>query len=400
MHAKKSEAAESPDHIRTVLVCDAQQIIVYECHFEKWARLTDYAISTIAPCEQAIRDGDATKVSRLLSDNPGLLRHPIPWQGCRGDRTLLWYAVWAGDLNVVNAVIESGYDLQCDGDEALGLALGRRKREIADRFVAAGVDPRDIQMTLFQLSENLDPDGVQWMLDHGADPDMRNNAQKDGSWTPLDNAIHTYPAKPRQRQQTVRILLAAGAVHADNALFDLLSGNSAKLRERVEADPSVLAATFDIGYGRNQSLEFGGQYGGAPLANTTLLHHCAEFGFEDEAKLLIACGADANAKALPGIDGFNTHTPVYHAITSNYNQSFGVLKLLLEHGANTKISADLDVITPDSKGRGERLRLRGVTPMQYIAQFPNHYHKTPSAGGSLDTEPHSEVIRLLQKYDV
>ena len=95
----------------------------------------------------------------------------------------------------------------------------------------------------------------------------------------------------------MRILLAAGAVHADNALFDLLSGNSAKLRERLEADPSVLAATFDIGYGRNQYLEFGGQYGGAPLANTTLLHHCAEFGFEDEAKLLIGCGADTNAKA-------------------------------------------------------------------------------------------------------
>ena len=101
MHAKESEVAESPDHIRTVLVCDTQQVIVHERRFEKWTRLTDYLISTIAPCEQAIRDGDATKVSRLLSDNPSLLRHPIPWQGCRGDRTLLWYAVWAGDLNVV-----------------------------------------------------------------------------------------------------------------------------------------------------------------------------------------------------------------------------------------------------------------------------------------------------------
>ena len=80
MHAKESEVAESPDHIRTVLVCDAQQITVHERRFEKWTRLTDYVISIIAPCEQAIRDGDATKVSRLLSDNPGLLRHPIPWQ--------------------------------------------------------------------------------------------------------------------------------------------------------------------------------------------------------------------------------------------------------------------------------------------------------------------------------
>jgi hypothetical protein len=51
MHAKESEVAESPDHIRTVLVCDTQQVIVHERRLEKWTRLTDYLINTIAPCE-------------------------------------------------------------------------------------------------------------------------------------------------------------------------------------------------------------------------------------------------------------------------------------------------------------------------------------------------------------
>ena len=50
--------------------------------------------------------------------------------------------------------------------------------------------------------------------------------------------------------------------------------------------------------------------------------------------------------------------------------------------------------------RGECFRLYGVIPMQYIAKFPNNYHKTQSAGGKLNTEPHLEVLQLLQQYHV
>ena len=52
----------------------------------------------------------------------------------------------------------------------------------------------------------------------------------------------------------------------------------------------------------------------------------------------------------------------------------------------------------DRKVRGERFRLYGVIPMQYIAKFPNNYHKTQSAGGKLNTESHLEVLQLLQPY--
>ena len=388
----------SPEQIKAIGLSDAQWVIAHEHKFDSWSKLKDYVIGNAAPCEQAIRDGDAAKVSAILRDNPDLLQGVIPWQDCRGDRSLLWYAVWAGDCNIVDAVIANGYDLSRDGAEALGLALGRQKRDIAERFVAAGVDPCENQMTLFQLSENLDPDGVRWMLAHGANPDFRNATKEDGSWTPLDNAMHTYPAMPKKRQETIGILLAAGAAHEDNALFDLLSGDSARLRERVKADPSLLSTPFDIGHGRKQSLEFGGQYGGAPLTRTTLLHHCAEFGFEEEARLLIECGADTNVQATPDTDGYNTHTPIYNALTSNHNQSLGVLRLLLENGADVKTRANLDIFTWDHKTRGERFRLRDVTPTEYIEHFPNDYHKTKSAGGNLDTEPHPEVVDLLRQY--
>ena len=49
--------------------------------------------------EQAIRDDDIAKVAEILKANPKLMKGEIPWQDCRGDRTLLWYATWRGSLS-------------------------------------------------------------------------------------------------------------------------------------------------------------------------------------------------------------------------------------------------------------------------------------------------------------
>ena len=299
--------------------------------------------------------------------------------------------------------MNAGYDLAPDGAEGLGMALSRGMIDVADFLVSRGVNPRGQQDVLFQLTENLDPDAVRWMLGHGANPDYRNPAKEDGSWTPLDNAIHTYPSLPKRRQETIGVLLDAGAEHADNALFDLLSGRRGRMRERIEAERGILNAPFDIGANRNQSLEFGAQYGGAPLKNTTLLHHCAEFGFEEEARLLLDMGVDVNARATPDADGFSTHTPIFNTLTTNANSSFGVLELLLQHGADVGIRADLDLFIWERTVRGERCQLRGVTPMEYIAQFPNDYHKSARPGDwsaltELDAEPHAEVVELLRRH--
>ena len=360
-------------------------------------------ITEAAPLEQAIRDDDIAKVAEILKANPKLMKGEIPWQDCRGDRTLLWYATWRGSLSVVECVIDAGYDLASDGAEGLGMALSRGMIDVADFFVSRGVNPLGQQDVLFQLTENLDPDSVRWMLGHGAKPDYRNPAKEDGSWTPLDNAIHTYPSLPKRRQETIGVLLDAGAEHADNAVFDLLSGRHDRLRQRIEAERGILNAPFDIGANRNQSLEFGAQYGGAPLKNTTLLHHCAEFGFEEEARLLLDMGVDVNARATPDADGFSTHTPIFNTLTTNANSSFGVLELLLQHGADVGIRADLDLFIWERTVRGERCQLRGVTPMEYIAQFPNDYHKSARPGdwsalAELDTEPHAVVVELLRRH--
>ena len=378
-------------------------MIVLEHRFDSWVKMKEYAIEEAAPCEQAIRDGDAAAVARILRETPELLGGKIAWQDCRGERTLLWYATWCGSAEVVEAVVESGYDLNRDGPEAIGMALTRSMYAVADALVERGVEALENQMVLFQLSEDLNSDGLRWMLDRGADADYRNSTKEGGSWTPLDNAIHTYPPPAKRRQETVRVLLDAGAAHEASALFDLLSGDVDRLRRRIETNRGVLNAPFDIGHNREQSLEFGGQYGGAPLKNTTLLHHCAEFGFEDEARLLIDLGADVDARATPDGEGFSTHTPLFHTLTTNCNNSFGVLELLLENGASATVEADLDLFVWDREHRGQRFRLRGVTLAAYIEQFPNDYWKSSRRGDlssrqNLDTEPHPEVVDLLRRH--
>ena len=390
-----------PQQIREGIgLSDAQWVIAYEHGFESWPKLKDYVITSGAPFEAAIRAGDGAKVRVLLRDNPKLLQGDISWLSCRKDRSVLWYGAWAGNDAVVRAIVDAGYDLKQDGPEVLGMALCRGLFSAADFLVERGVAPLDSQMTLFQLSEDLNPEGLRWMLKHGADPDFHNSTKEDGSWTPLDNAIHTYPARPKLRQETVRTLFEAGAAHQDNALFDLLSGDLEGLRQRLVREPALLEIPFDIDYQRNQSLEFGGQYGGAPLINTTLLHHCAEFGFEEEARLLISLGGNVNARATPRVDGFSTHTPIFNALTTNYNQSFEVLKLLLESGADPMLQADVDLFIWERQIDSERWQRRGITPLEYIGQFPNDYHKKGRDGAKdqLDTAPHAEVVELLRKY--
>src|SRR5260370_12745636 len=56
--------------------------------------------------------------------------------------------------------------------------------------------------------ENLEPEPLQWLLDHGADPN-RGNPKDPG--TALDYVIQTYPRDPERLTACIDILLAAGA---------------------------------------------------------------------------------------------------------------------------------------------------------------------------------------------
>jgi ankyrin repeat protein len=87
------------------------------------------------------------------------------------------------------------------------------------------------------------------------------------------------------------------------------------------------------------------------------LHHCAEYGWLEEARLLLERGADPNAPAESMEGDFDTRTPIYNTLTTNANVSWDVLNLLLASGADVNIRANVRVgeealrdVTPHSRG--------------------------------------------------
>jgi hypothetical protein len=382
---------------------DAQLVLAREYGFASWTALRERVVEYVGGIEHAIRSNDPATVRSLLQGRPELLSGDVAWSSER--LTVLACAVRHGSPEVTRAVLEAGYDVRVDGDSTFQHVVprGGGDQTLAELLVEFGVDPRDNESVLFQLTEGLDADGVRWMLERGANPDYRTADKEHAIWTPLDNALHTYLVDPKRRQETVRALLDAGAVHEDNALFDLLAGQMDRLRERLDAQPDLVNAHFDIHHDRVTSLEFGGHYGGGPLKQTTLLHHCAEFGFLDEALMLLERGADVNARAEPFDGKYNNHTPIFHALTTNTNNSFPVLQLLVDHGADVHARASLEVFVWARDRRGDHYRMRDVTPLGYIQRFPNDYWKTQSVGSIEErtergTTPHTLVIELLHHH--
>ena len=391
-----------PEHAHTATdalateagLSDAQWVVAREYGFESWPKLKQHVIVEIAPLEQAIRDDDMAALRAVLLEWTRPASEEIQWVARPHPTTIGWYIGRFGSVDALRVAVDAGLDATRLGGDAFGLALCFHKMDMVSAIIELRVDPLDHQDVLYQLTEDLNVEGVRWMLERGANPDYRAEGKEHGGWTMLDNVIHTYPSNAPARQAIVLALIEAGAEHEDNALFDLLSGRVDRLRARIEADPAVLGQQFDIAHGRDTTLEYGGQYGGAPLKGTTLLHHCAEYGFLDEARMLLDAGADPNARAATLEGEYNTHTPIYNATTTNHNRAYGVLELLIERGADVNIRSNIDL----QMDRGERFRARDTTPLGFVRRFPNDYHKAPDRAnapysGSLDSEPHTHQVK-------
>lgn len=123
----------------------------------------------------------------------------------------------------------------------------------------------------------------------------------------------------------LRVLLRAGAVLDDPKLLPVLLNDPEQLVAALEHDPSLIT------YRTSLRCAF------TPLHGATLLHVAAEYGHRVAADVLIAHGADVNARAAIDADGLNGHTPIFHTVNSNANRSAPVMELLLAHEARTDI---------------------------------------------------------------
>ena len=141
---------------------------------------------------------------------------------------------------------------------------------------------------------------------------------------PSDILIEMY-TRSEQFADCLRVMLAAGATIGDPLLAVVLLDDDSALREIL----------------KNSSAELHRKL--YPLCAYTsckgvsALHICAEFNSVRCAQVLIAEGADVDARADVDANGLGGQTPLFHTVNSNQNYCRPMMELLIDAGADLDI---------------------------------------------------------------
>jgi ankyrin repeat protein len=234
---------------------------------------------------------------------------------------------------------------------------------IMELLVRHGADVNGLRWgwfpALFTPCENLEPEPLKWLLDHGADP---NRGHPRAAATALDYVIDTYPRDPKRLTACIEILLAAGGRTRYDVpgVLPLLRGRNDELARLLDREPSLI-------HRRYPELDRCGNSGGRllTLRGATLLHVAAEYGFFDATRLLLDRGADVNARAeIDDSMGVGGQTPIFHALTHFKGVNPEVAQLLVDRGADLTLRARVP-------GHYERPgEILDVSAAEYGALFP------------------------------
>jgi ankyrin repeat protein len=354
---------------------DAQLKIARFYGFASWPKLKTYvdSIEEIGELKRAIDTNDFELVKTLMTRNPALHQAPL---GYNKNGPLTWVAEcrvpWEppgpARLAIAKWMIDNGSDVHQGGDGPLmRAALFGHRIPMMELLVSRGADVNaewnGYFPILFSPCETVEPAPIQWLLNHGANP---NCAKPDRKYpgTALDQVILSY-GRSIQLGACIDILLDAGGVtkYAVPPVLDLLRGRMDLLAKHLDADPTLVNTRFphlDIGITGARRLS---------LRGATLLHVAAEYGIPAAATSLLDRDADVNARALVDETGVGGQTPIFHAVTQYGDWGLPVAQLLLDRGADLSVRVKL----PGHYQRpGEVVE---CTPLGYALLFPGNENK-------------------------
>ena len=370
-------------------ITDAQFQIARLYGFPSWPKLKAHVESTreIGQLRQAIDTNDVGRVEALMTRNPALHGAPL---GYGGDGPLTWVAEcrvpWGAPspqrLAMATWMIEHGSDVHQGGDGPLmRAALNGDRIPMMELLVAHGADVNAMWHghfpIIFAPCESWDPAALEWLLDHGADPNTRDPRQSAAGQpfpgTALDYLVASYARSPERLAACVDVLLDAGGEtkYDAPAVLQLLRGRLDGLADLLDADPALVQERFselDCGMTGGRRLT---------LQGASLLHVAAEYGNLAAVELLLDRGADVNGRAAVDDVGVGGHTAIFHAVTQFGDAGLPVTRLLIERGADLALRAKLP---GDYERPGEIVE---CTPLGYALLF----------GGS----PRRRTVALLRK---
>ena len=334
-------------------ITDAQFKIARLYGFASWPKLKAHidSLEGIGQLKQAIDTNDIDRVKTLMTRNPSLHRAPL---GYGKDGPLTWLAECRvprespspARLAMATWMLEHGSDVHQGGDGPLmRAALNGYRIPMMELLVSHGADVNALWHghfpIIFAPCESLDPTALQWLLDHGANPNCRDPRQSAAGHpypgTSLDYIVASYARFPERLSTCIDILLEVGGVtkYDAPAVLDLLRGRLDSLTEQIDADAALVIRRFselDCGMtgGRRLTLQGG-----------TLLHVSAEYGNVAAVGLLLDRGADVNARAEVDEAGVGGQTAIFHAVTQFDDGGLPVTQLLIERGVDLAVRVKL-----------------------------------------------------------
>jgi ankyrin repeat protein len=326
------------------------------------------SLEEIDGLKRAIDRNDVERVKALMTANPALHQAPL---GYGNDGPLTWVAEcrvpWeppsAVRLAMATWMIEHGSDVHQGGDGPLmRAALKTTRIPMMELLLAHGADVNAEWHghfpIIFAPCEALDPEALQWLLDHGADPNCSNAS---GRGTALDYVLETYARSPERLSACIDRLLDAGGRTKYNApgVLEVLRLPPDRLAALLDADSTLTHQRFP-------ELDFGSTGGRRLLLQgATLLHVAAEFGNLEATRLLLDRGADVNARATVNDAGIGGQSAIFHAVTQFGDAGLPMAQLLVARGADLSVRVKIP-------GHYERPReVVECTPLGYALQFQN-----------------------------
>ena len=250
----------------------------------------------------------------------------------QSDYPPIFYAAAAGQLDRIRELgpVSAPEDL----NQALAEACSLSQFEAADLLMEFGASADGLYheaygTVLFPACERLNPEGIRFLLKHGADP-ARTVHRLDGPRDALTHLLHS-PYRSPLKAQCIQTLLSAGVVPPDDAVTAIHRESLPLLRAALDRNPDALHHPLHAAYGLY------------PLQGASLLHLAVEFNQPDLAGELLSRGLDINTTAedIPGTAGtepvwptslvaLGKQTPLFHA--RGYSRD--MLKFLLDRGAD------------------------------------------------------------------
>jgi hypothetical protein len=324
----------------------AQQQIALEFGCKNWAQLAQVVETMARRLDVLPREGERYR--------------PMP------------KAARARDVDVVRAILAAGAYTPLDLDQSLAHALWYgddsnwpERKVLADLLLDHGADP-DGQYgsggsgpIVFGTGECVRVDGLQYLIEAGADLTFAPIQTKYGMNCPLSGILGTYVrGKNEAKHRYIDLLLQQRPYVPPNVTPPVLAihrGDAAQLAELIAADQTLIARRFP---------EM--PYGNMELKGAGLLHCAVELGERECVEVLLNRGADLNLRAEM-IGGVGGQTPIFHGIASNREGNFPTLEYLV-HRAGRAI--DLTVCAT--------WRRHGETPTQPMTplEFAEHAART------------------------